>query len=100
MTPREQLVEATAAKLYDGSREVFDPPWDRLANHYRTPWLTDALRALAAIETLGIVLVPREATEDMLHGVMYLNIADEMTVRDIYGELLAASPYNAPEPAP
>jgi hypothetical protein len=106
MTEREKLIEAMARALCreDGIRPTRLEPGTAFGVDGKLPngddgfftwrlYIGKATSALAAIEAMGAVVVPVEATGAMFNSADFTN-----DLPDVWGLMLAASPY-AKEPS-
>jgi hypothetical protein len=106
MSDREKLIEAMAQALFDGV--LWQGAWEKANDVERGRARWDATAVLAAIETMGAVVVPAEPTDEMRRaGVWALDKARERdgllqeprpyaaqqkhAIR--YAAMIAASPY-------
>lgn len=70
MTARAELVEAMADALYEEARS-------RGSRRNREFFRYDATAALTALEAKGWAVVPREATDEMLHAGALVEISTD-----------------------
>jgi hypothetical protein len=91
---REKLIEAIERGIYGAlSEPVSSQDFTRQMRQWaRSQELAHA--ALSAIEAMGAVVVPVEATDEMSEaGWVRLCDHTHLTAEDIYTVMLAASPY-------
>jgi hypothetical protein len=96
MTEREKLIEVMASALYSaGFGAEFD--YARRGDPVKGRYRTQAAAALAAIEAMGAVVVPVEATDAMRYAAFPEEGMEWQSPRCTYNDMIAASPY-AKEP--
>lgn len=99
MTPTQKLDERRARAIIGAIWQPHErPSWEEFTEAARIEAIAQARAIRESDEAAGLVVVPREATLEMInsHEKEYLSFA--APTGEVWANMIAASPYTEPSP--